>query len=527
MSNLRIPVLIVDDEYLIRSLVRNSVDWEENGFEIVGEAEDGETALAMVAQLHPLLMVVDINIPFINGLELTKQIRVKYPLIKIIILTGYEDFTYARTAIQAGVLNYILKPIDPEEFNETIIAAREKILIDERHRLLSVQNQIRRKPDMQSLKARFLSTLLSGGYGDDEHAVLDRWNLFRVAVHPENLVVAVIDAPVPEHCGAGLNLQGAELFSDGQGRMALLTNDDTSTRRVKDKVYYELSGRLLRRCAADYGSLSLGISSVVQTIAALPEAYRQALAACRASYHEGRNKIHLFEDLHEQRDEGLTLPSFPDREKLLLYLRSGQRSRATELVRSYVNNISAKKLPREYCEAACMDMITVVNEFLEENGSNLIPHLQGAEDVFSLFQRFSTFKDLNQWIEHVISALFEAKETGKVSRTQLVVRKAKLYIEKNYVKKFVTLERIAESVSVSPSYLSSIFKKELGVSVVEYITDFRLKAAKGIMDGEPLLPVMQVAERVGYSDPYYFSKCFRKHFGVSPSSYLRGKKIIS
>ena len=526
MSTMRIPVLIVDDEYLIRSLVRNSIEWESLGFQIVGEAEDGESALKMVENLRPLLMIVDINIPFMNGIDLAKAVRLKFPQIKIIILTGYEDFHSARSAIQAGVLDYILKPISPEEFGKTVVAARDTILLEERNRLLSIQNQVRPQLDTQSLRERFLLTLLTGKHDDRQEEIRDRWELFRIVLQPEHFVVAVIIPQDSVSLADLVPLSEEELLTDESGRIIVIANEDRRTTRLKDKKYYEAVESVLKQINRRGISATAGISKVTAAISDLSGAYRQAREACAGCYHEGMNRILFYTYISQNRQDGIELPSFSDREGLLLFLRSGQHSRAESLVREYLGEVAAKRQPREYCEAACMEIVTIINEFLEENGLNLKPFINGADDVFMLFQHFSTFNDLTAWIITIIKQILGAREIGKASKTQLVVRKAKQYIERNYSKRFVTLERIAETVSVSPSYLSSVFKKELGVSVIEFLTDYRLKAAKKIMDKAPLEPIMQIAERVGYSDPYYFSKCFRRQFGVSPSAYLRSKNFV-
>ena len=127
-----IKVLIVDDEYLLRQLIRNTLDWGSLGFEIIAEAEDGEQALEVIEDTRPQLAIVDINIPLLNGLELSKSIRKNYPQIRIIILTGYGEFEYAKEAISLGVSNYILKPINKEELEKAILDIKKdtsKILI--------------------------------------------------------------------------------------------------------------------------------------------------------------------------------------------------------------------------------------------------------------------------------------------------------------------------------------------------------------------------------------------------------------
>ena len=203
MSEWLIPVIIADDEYLIRSLIRNSLDWEGLGYQIIGEAEDGEEALQMAEELHPRLMIVDINMPFINGLELSAIIRKRFPYIHIIILTGYEDFQYARQAIQAGVLNYLLKPIKPDEMSEVLGTTRQKILLEVRHRLFSIQNRVQKvEPAPSRLKERFLRALISPGAALEKDDVLERFRFFNLSLKDSSFVLCLADEDVDESLSA-------------------------------------------------------------------------------------------------------------------------------------------------------------------------------------------------------------------------------------------------------------------------------------------------------------------------------------
>ena len=251
-----IPVLIVDDEYLIRSLIRNSLDWEGLGFRIVGEAEDGETALKLVEELKPRLLILDINIPFLNGLEVSRRLRSSRPDVKIIILTGYEDFQYALQAIKAGVLNYILKPINAEEFQAALGLAREVIRSEGKTSLPDFADAEVGLP----ARERFFRLLVTGGAGFPEKTVADRFRLFKTGLSPENFVTILFDV---RRLGEGKTVRALEqdlqaflarlpserlkalppyeLFPDEAGRLVLLVNDDPLTSRRKDKAFYPLA----------------------------------------------------------------------------------------------------------------------------------------------------------------------------------------------------------------------------------------------------------------------------------------------
>jgi two-component system response regulator YesN len=145
------------------------------------------------------------------------------------------------------------------------------------------------------------------------------------------------------------------------------------------------------------------------------------------------------------------------------------------------------------------------------------------DDAYRSAKEMRTLAAMSAKTSEIVARAAATVENQGKTRTHLVVKKAQLFIERHSARKNVTLELIAEHAAVSPSYISTVFKKELGLSVIEYLTATRLEAAKRLMDADPLGTIIAVADRVGYSDPYYFSKCFRKHFGVAPTVYLRGR----
>ncbi len=535
-----VSVLIVDDEYLIRSLIRKSVDWEGLGFRIVGEAEDGETAIRLVDELRPRLVILDINIPFFNGLEVTRRLRSSHPEVKIIILTGYEDFQYALQAIKAGVLNYILKPINPEEFEIALAAAKDAILNEEKSSLSDLSGDAVSLP----VRERFLRLLLTEGHSLAENVVLDRFRLFRCELVPADFVVALFEIRRPEkHWTVLVSSQELkeiltglppewwsdfppyEFFSDETGRLVLLMNEDASTTRRKDKAYYRMAEVLMSsdRLSGRY-VVSCGFGLAAAKAAEIPRSYREAETALEESFYSGAKRIRLFEDV-PQRSKSLPQADFFDaaeRDGFLLMLRGGKEGEAETFLKNRLRGLAALRPPRHYCEMNCMELIGVVLEFMEENNLVMEEFFED-KDVFSVLRSLGTLKELEDWIIELIGSVQRKIDLTARTRTRQVVQKAKLYIERNYGRSFVTLEQAAEHLSVTATYLSTIFKKELGISLIQYLTEFRLKKAKELMDADPLLPIMDVAGRVGYSDPYYFSKCFRKHFGLSPSAYLRRK----
>ena len=172
-------ILIIDDEILIRELIKKSIDFNALGFEIVGEAKDGRQAMEMIEALHPNLLLLDINIPIINGITLAQSVNKEYPEIQIIILTGYSQFDYAKGAIEAGVLDYLLKPLNNSEFIKALSKAKD---------VLSNQNQIKKTiSDYQNQKLRLdkRELLLKLIESSENYNSLDLYPLTQTGIHPD------------------------------------------------------------------------------------------------------------------------------------------------------------------------------------------------------------------------------------------------------------------------------------------------------------------------------------------------------
>ena len=191
MENINtISVLIVDDEYLIRSLIRNSVRWEAYGMEVVGEAGDGESALSFIRTFQPQIALVDINMPILNGLELAQKVREGNYKTHIIFLTGYRDFEYAKQAVTYQAFDYLLKPIDADELAETLIRLSGQIAREQR--LLDHVQKIEKQSDRgkRLLRERFLRRLVFGRMHMTQQQLTEQMRRLEISLEPRNLAGA-------------------------------------------------------------------------------------------------------------------------------------------------------------------------------------------------------------------------------------------------------------------------------------------------------------------------------------------------
>ncbi len=530
--------MIVDDEALIRSLILRSVDWNELGFNVVAQAENSEEALDYARQYVPRLAVVDINIPYINGLDLADRLRTMYPKMVIIILTGYEEFSYARRAIHIGVLNYLLKPIDPEELRNSLEAARKVILEEERslYRRGTRDSDSRQEEDP---RGDFLRALLGRSANLVPRDIKNGFRLFGIGVAEEDIAVIIIktrgETPLSiERLRQLLDpmIEGAfsalELVSVGENTAVLLANLGPDAVNNTEDFLYAAAVSLRRRIAVEAVELklrcTLAIGSIASTPERLGEAYANANKALGERFYCGEDKVYRWQPESEGAKESSSYRSPVDRNSLLVLLRSGSEAEISELIKHLFQELRLQRPRRQYCEMAVMDFVSVLIEFLDENSIGLSSMFRDGSDALAAVQALESLPDIQVWLEQFVARIFERLRGNVKSRTQMIVKKAKDYIEGNYQDAALSLDRIADHISVTPSYISGVFKKQLGISIISYLTDYRIRQAMSLMDRDPLLTVGEVAEAVGYADAFYFSKVFRKQAGISPSAYARRKR---
>ncbi len=531
-----IDVIIVEDEYLAREHIKRCIDWNELGCRISGEAPNGEDALGLIRALRPQLAVVDINMPFINGLEFAKIVHETHPEIKIIILTGYGEFEYAREALAAGVVGYLLKPVNREELTKAVINAKMAIKKELDFKRNIEQLEMISSENENIARQKFINGVLMGKK-PEEAAGFKR---YCPDVGNEGLVVAVVwigklfesnekisrDA---RKISAGSILNGifvptgcfASAFDMNDRFVAIMNVRDRQGHAID---YLNLFCKAICAIHAGLGGeAAVGIGRQYDDTGMICKSYKEGLDALRNRIILGNNRV-IESDTLKSAAKPMALVE-KIRKNLLSYLRAGnirdiQRELHDILEGAVKNGSGIDSLYFVLSEIGLN-----LNYFSYENGTSINSLMGENFEPFHLIDQYESLAAIEQWVLEVIGRLLE--HTDKYSSNAAkIVKMARSYIEANYESAELCLQNIAANVFASQCHLSFIFKKEAGMSIVEYITDIRMVKAKELMDlgGNKL---HEIAGIVGYKDPYYFSRCFRKRFGVSPSEYITSKKFMN
>jgi len=505
----------------------------------VAEADNSEDALKIVKDSDILLAIVDINIPYINGLKLSKLLREVKSDLSIIILTGYEEFSYAQEAIRIGVSNYLLKPLNVKELKKSLKEVHSKILERQQDSFIDSLNLQLSSEGMLKAKEEFLKILIGQSDVIPLETLQRGAELFGLNLTGENIKffqVYLFDIEETEKkLQAIKNIQLTSL--EKRYRVLLNTTVDYDNKPLIIAFWLEGDENKCKEMASEIalsmrhqvavdlkGGCSIGVGKLVNSASQIIESYSSSVKALNMKFYTAQLRVYHY-DKELVLKEGIDnqLNELFDSKRLLVMLRGGAENELLSLIRKGVKIMEKELLQHNQCRALFNRYLSTIELFLTEQKLSFAQILKEGENPYNYLNNLETLAAIKSWIELVtVTALVVTTDNGK-TRTHFVVMQAKRFIEDNYSDNNLGLDSVAENVQVSSNYLSSTFKKILGVSLVSYLTEYRVAKAKQLIDSDPLLTIGEVAQAVGFNDSFYFSKVFSKLEGMSPSTYIKRK----
>lgn len=518
-------VAIIDDEIIFREHLRKTIDWKSNDFEICFEARNGVDALEKIKNNKPDIMLVDINMPFMDGLELATNVKEQNPEINIVLITGYSEFEYARKALKIGVKDYILKPFDKEELILTLIKIKNKL----------IQEKEEKKDEMREeiiLKESLFNLLVNNEYEFKEEEIIKQLQKFNIETKTLLFRVSVIeieendDMEVKNHdimrnavtniLNERVKSSGSHIsFYDHNGRIISLievgkNKDNDLDIEQYDELCYLVKKYLNIKIAVGVGKTYKGLNKIWTS-------YKEAIVAIQNKFILG-NKVIQFETATTM-NNNIGFYTSEVNETILINLRINEINKVVEELNTVFEFIKSNKVSVDYTYAISMGLISVCFSYIIETG-NSIEKLFGR-NFFPLeeIKKRKSMEDLKNLIVDLYQKVFNyTNNNNKLTRSKIIARDVKEFIDNNYQNQDLNIDRIAKAVYINSSYLRSIFKKELNLTVIEYLTNIRMQKAKELLQRGNLKHT-EISKMIGYREASYFSKSFKKHFGVTPSEY--------
>lgn len=503
-------ILIADDEQHIRNGLKFSLDWEQLKIDQVFTAEDGEEALEVCRREKPEIILTDIRMPGLDGLELAKRATETYGAKKVLIMSGYSEFAYAQSAIRIGAVDYLLKPIKLDELENTL----GKIVDD--------ISEERKKEEL--LIADILEEMIAGRAPgkEEERKILEKYkNMGEIFC-----VILRADRVYAESEKAGFRQRAAEIAAGLEQRNFYPL--------VRDKDELILMWR-----AEDYQERSTYRGMIISAISSV----------CRpdipwsAGVSMTGNFSHL-SALYEQARNALKCRLYMEKEKIIFYEDVARKTHtkvyfSREDIRWQISDLQADKIQKvisesfgKFRESQCINK-TEVQEFCITFKNQLLDILKGKgieiesllEKNSALFEKqmdYDVLSSYESWLQDCCYLILKGVSALTGKQHSSAVRKAIAYVNENYSHD-ITLAAIAEDVQKSTNYFCYIFKKDTGMNFNEYLNTVRINKAKELLRTSEYM-VYEISEMVGYHDYSYFAKVFKKNCGCSPSEYKDKKE---
>lgn len=542
-------LILVDDEEEVRHGILEKIEWDKHGFEIAGEAENGLEALEIAEKTIPDIVITDIKMPFMDGLTLAKKIREKYPTTKIIILTGFDEFEYAKKAIQLNVVEYILKPISCKELVKVLDEL--KIKLDE---------EVAQKKDIEALKEyylkslpilreKFLGSLINGEM--DKNEIAERARNYGLEISGRRFAVALINAEYnkknPEtvqDLNAPIEEENTETLDNGElsrfavlniceeimdkqsSGIAFLHNDNIAiiffTQEDDRKVALGKIMQVLEEIRVSvqkyHGfTVTIGLGSFCNDITDLNQSFKNAVNALDYSVVLGSNRVIFIEDVEPQGGRRVVFDE-AKAHALSSCIKVGTTEEMSKTIGNLFSDIIAQKASFKDYQIYLLEMLTAILKVANDLSVDM-ENLFGSN--YNLFTELDKFKDLEQvekWIFSICVKIKKYISKNRQDTCKMIVNNAVEYLKANYSDSGITIDKVCSMLHISPTYFSTIFKRETKYTFINYLTHLRMETAKEILRSTNF-KTFEIARMVGYSEPNYFSYCFKKNFGISPSEY--------
>lgn len=533
-----LKVFLAEDEFIIREGIKNNIDWQAHGYEFCGEASDGELAFPLIQKTRPDILITDIKMPFVDGLALSRLVKKELPETEIIILSGYEEFDYAKEAIQIGVARYLLKPINGETLLQEIDSVAEIILgkqkekeIREKYQKEMEENSLRDQMDLfQHLVTGDCSMeeLLSVAGKLDLKIMAPWYSIVLLKIqsmkhdyeeYSGSIVVVderIVKLAEPEH---------VLIFDRAlEGRAFLFKADSEEELLAYQKEYLGDVKEVL----SGYANLRYfgGIGTPVNRLREIPASFEDASHAFAHRYLVAEScildsSLLMQEGAAEQEDFRISAvnPEQIDRTKMQEFLRTGDLDEVVYFVDEFFGKLDGGAMKsRIFRQYITMDAYFSIVDFLKGLG------LQ-KDEIEAPDQDSSILQDEKSAMDYIVRIMEKAlvlREKKASSRYEDVVSEVIHYIEDNYAQEELSLNLLASHVNFSPNHLSMIFSQQTGQTLIRYLTDYRMNRAKELLRCSSKKSSV-ISMEVGYKDPHYFSYLFKKTQGMTPTQYRGGR----
>lgn len=542
-----IKVFLVEDEIVIREGLHRMVPWGEYGFELAGEAGDGEIALPLIREVKPDILITDIKMPFMDGLALSKFVKKELPSTKIVIISGYDDFEYAQQAISLGVECYLLKPISRKSFIEVLEDIRTKCENENAQKTYYTKFKNEIQEYEQYSRRNFFETLVSGHM--NVQTIYERAQKLQIdiAAQAYNIVLFTMTSIGKDQIFYDSYTQEiAEL----QDHMDQLFNDRSDCLLFRNQIFSYavlIKGernqmeqqtsdcvQTLQKFFTEGGDQIdwfICTGKAVERLSSLPESYKEAMHAFAARY------LSKFQIAAREEDRMVTDHSSDELkiknidanvlspEIILNFLSNALRDEVEDFINNYISMLGEEALKSQiFRQYILLNIHFSTVSFIQKLGFDK----KELDQYLSLIcsEQAAGMESVRELIKDILTRGIRLREESTTSRYKSVIEVAISFINNNFMDDTLSLNKVACAANVSANHFSALFSQAMKKTFIEYLTELRMNKAKQQLrctnkrSGE-------IAMEVGYKDSHYFSFLFKKTQGCTPSDYrnMKGREV--
>ena len=545
-----LKIFLAEDEVVVRETIKRMIPWEELGFELVGEAADGEMALPLLIRQQPDLLITDIKMPFMDGLTLARLAKKEIPGLKVVILSGYDDFNYAKQAIGIGVEDYLLKPITKNALIERLSEIRSRYEHEKTQKEYYEKFQREMQAYEKNSSRDFFEALVGGSM--DMMEVYKRAEKLGLDIVAEAYNVLIFTMNCDEDFSGqrdeyssweAESLELLENFFAGHSSAMLFRSNifsygvllkgqretiEENTRACVDEIRKILSRQDGRR------EWFLAVGQSVERLSQIQKSYHTASRAFSQRYLY--DEIILYYDEMETMEHPGGQAEIEDNAYLQKvdvnalnpailqkFLSNGLQEEAENFVKDYFYAIGQEPMEslvfRNY---VILNVRFSVISFIKGLGCDT-NEMESADTEEVLTESGKSMESAIAYAENVISRAITLRDQNSGNKNRSILKTAVDFIDSHYMEEDISLNTVANVANVSANHFSALFSQNMGQTFIEYLTSLRMNKAKELLRCTGMRS-SEIAGEIGYKDAHYFSYLFKKTQGMTPSDYRKARE---
>ena len=530
----RYKVILVDDEAEVIDMIEKKIHWNDLGFEVAGSATNGVKALELVEKLQPDVVLTDIKMPYMDGLELSRRLNREYPNIYIMLCTGFDEFEYAKEAVHLEIKEYMLKPVNATELSESLTNLKHTLDREREEKLNVKKLNDYFQEVLPKLQSNFFISLIEGrvekhdyerflqAYQVDMKGPLFGCVIFHTSENhvPEGMNPLLLSMSVEREIKQRLKDQWncREFIYMGNTLLILELDAEDKITQITDAC-----DRFCRWAYRIMGAVvTAGIGTVCDSLYEISLSYERAREAVSYRVLYGTKRaINIGEIVPKEQIK----PVQSEESRMQTLFRAIRIGDSAEIERAAHGEMEKLHKNTETMSQYNLATMEIVSGFFKFCTDNSLDFNKISGNMQNIYEKVSQMDEssLTAWIVQMSETISEKLKCARNSSARRLIVEAQNIVQERYMEADISLDEVCAVLGVSNSYFSSVFKKEAGKSFISYLTDYRMDiAAEMILNTDE--KSYTIAEKVGYLDANYFSYVFKKKFGVSPSKYRASVK---